>query len=198
MACYHNPDKLFWIPSEVSVEFSDIILEVKTDTAKLNLFNLFNPFFPELDDGAKYPQIQVDVKDAVCWVLSQSDPETRQRYDLESALNSLWREACNLQEIQAQLPKGSVRPMLDPVRKEFDDIAMCLSTLGPEELFQLLRKAFFRGNNIMEGALPCPLITRKDVRSLLVNSFGKECVDFDPSQSLMESLNKFLAFSYDG
>jgi hypothetical protein len=141
----------------------------------------------------------VGVKDAVCWVLSQSAPRTRQRSDLEGALNSLWRKACIVGEMQTQLPKDSVRPMLDRLREDFDNIAELneRSPLGSEKLFQLLRDAFFGDNDMTEGALSSPSITREEVGSWLVKSFGKECVGLDPSQSLIGWLNKFLALSYN-
>jgi hypothetical protein len=201
MACHHEiGDPYNYIlrgcPSKVSVQLRDFILIVGNDTAKLNLIRLF---FPESADIANNPQIREGVTNAACWVLSESAPGAMQRHHLAGALNCLWRKACNVQGISTQLPKDPVRSTLDRLRLEFDEIADLkdLLTLKPEELFQLLRKAFFLENNMTEGAPPRHSITREEARSWLAKASGKECVVFSPSESLAGWLNKFLALSYE-
>jgi hypothetical protein len=176
--------------------FNGFSVKIQTDTAKLNAMRCFymdqtRPAFPELYNSGEDPQIRLNVKVALCLVMSEPSPGTEQRYYLTGAVDDLWRKACQVLETSAQ-PGKDVKSVLRPLRVQLDDIALLpdLQKLNSEELYQLFKGVFIPNN------VQCPS-TREEAKEYLVQSYSSHYVDYRETQNVAECLTRFLELPYD-
>jgi hypothetical protein len=196
--------------------FGDMFVQLWTSRAELNAARLFYmdqtqpAFSPKLYDNGEDPQIRLNVKLAACLVMSEPSQGTRQRYDLTSAIDDLWRKVYRVLELSAQpcnsetpaQPCKGVGSVLEPLRHELDDIAELpdFQTLESEKLYQLFRGVFIPKDEMANQTLRCPL-TREGAKSHLIQSYGAhyvaQYVDYPGTQEVTERLTRFLELPYD-
>jgi hypothetical protein len=203
----------------------DILIEAETNTAKLNLLRLFyldetRPVIPfELYNSAKNPQIRLNVKIAVCCVLSgpclsnlgrYDQPLSGTplgplgRYDLPGVLDRLWLKLLSLLKAQAQFDQHSLYSELLPLRYQLDQIAASpgFFTLAPEPLYELLREFFIPESTLAHGEMTKPVVrcplTREKARSHLAKTYGDHYTDYDWSREAPGLLTTCLELPYDG
>ena len=202
----------------------DTLVEAETKAAKLNILRLFcrdetRPVIPSgLHDSAESPQIRLNVKIAVCWLLSGPSLSHLGRYDLPlpgtplgplgryhlpGVLDRLWLKLLSLLKAEAQFDQGLLYFHLLPLQYQLDDIAASpgFFTLTSEPLYQLLRGFFIPESNLTQSemtkpALRCPL-TRKGATSDLGKDIWRPLTECDWSREVPRLLTDILKFRYD-
>jgi hypothetical protein len=157
-----------------AILLNDRVVQLQTDAAELNAIRLFyldntkSAIIPELYNNSEDSQIRLNVKIAVCWVMSETSPGSEQRYFLTGAVDDLLRKVSRLPQL-----RQDGRSVLEPLRRKLDDVALLpdFQTSESEVLYQLYSQIFIAKDEMKKQELRC-LATKEEARVHLVDSYG--------------------------